>query len=371
MDLIAKYNEWIEQVENLFTNPQIPDTNFDIDTINQIIKLYYIHSKLDYETKRKNVNSFKLSYINQPTLDPDQKICLGFNWDLSSDSILEFCSNKQALIKFINKSNPKYFETVFGLIKSGKINFNLEDIKQLTNDFFSYVGLNLIHRTNRSGGEDYLEKSYVPISGLESFFVNILVGCQLDQITRSNIIKGLGWMGGSGDLEFAPSGRVKKFSGDLIPQISQYYSENFLSPFVSTRTNLGIVINNSSWDFYPYNKYIGFAKKISCSELRIEFPHMCWVWVEYVEIEYIGLKSKPKITAKPGYDYLLKPFRPVPTVETKSNPELSNDSIIKQICKIDFTPEEKSNPCVYIKISIPNYEHITNIKVFGQALILI
>lgn len=376
MDLIHKYNEWIEQVENFFINP--PSIDLDIDTIDKIVKLYYIHSQIDYGTKRKNVNNFKLKYLDLPTLDPDQKLCSMLQWDLLSDTISSNWLDKQTLIKFINKANPKYFETVFGLIKSEKISFNLDDVKLLVKDFFSYVGSHLINRPNKRTDTDFLQRSNVKVNSLESFFVNGIMGLDPSPDNSqiiSGLIKGLGWMGGTGDLEFAPSGRVKKFSGDLIHQIYPYYSENFLTPFVSARTNVGIVTNNTSCNFYPYVEYMNYAKKISCSELSIEFPHMCWVWPEYIEIEYIGSRSnldnnKPTITARPGYDYLLESFRSI-TSQLKSVSEPSYNSSLKQIYKIDFTQEEKSCPCVYIRINIPNYEKILGIKVFGQALVLI
>jgi hypothetical protein len=374
MDLINKYNSWIQEVENYFTNPINPSDT--IEGIDQVIRLYYIHSKLDYSVKRKRVDEFKIRYIGSDGLESDAKLHSMLKWELGLEkSNASFPISKSILIQFVNKLNPEYFIPVFGLIKNGTIKFNLNEIKQLSIEFFSHIGSNLIHRINKTNSDqDYLEKSNLEITPLESFFTNGLVSIPFDQPVRSNMIKGIGWMCGSSSLEYAPSGRVKKFTNelDLIKQITQFYSENLTSPFVSFRTNVGIIINNSSWEFYQLDKYIGFAKKISCSEFTVEFPYMCWVWPEYIQIEYtkgLGSSTEFKPIVKPGYDYLLKPFKSVPYKENL--PDDKSCSETKKVCKIEFTQEEKASPCAYIRIHVPNYEKIVGIQVFGQALSLI
>lgn len=367
MDLITDYNILLEKYDNFFTSPI--DTNLDLDTIDIISKNYLQLSKLDYLTKQKKVEKFKSDYLTSNTIDNDKKISAILQWNLTSKSNTDFPIDNKILIEFINKLNTQYFNTIFELIKLDKITFNYDEIKSLPIEFFKYIGSNLLHIIETS--DDF--ESNISMSSLEIFFVNVLMILDTSDLTNyklvTKMLKGLGWMTHK-SLNFFPSGKVKKFSGDLIQQISSYYSENLHFPLINNRINVGIVINNSTNQYYNFNEFFQFNDSIFCNEISIEFPYMSWIYPEYVEIEYKN-SSSLDVKILPGFEYMLRPFRNI-TNNTKTVDIVSKQTSSKTVQLYQQDPYTYiQNPCIYLKLHIKDYAHISNIKVYGRAISLI
>jgi hypothetical protein len=176
------------------------------------------------------------------------------------------------------------------------------------------------------------------------------------------MLVGIGWMCGF-DIEYNPSGRIQKFSGELLESIGKYYSENLISPFVFYRKNFTIGIDDNIYDMKQFIKssFFQFNK-----EFNVEFPHMCWLYIESVEIEYIiNFNSQdPTIKITPLFQYLLAPTK---DIKYEFNfDELGLPPTNKQTIQINST-----YPCAGINISSSAHISVLDIKIYGQALSLI
>ena len=201
------------------------------------------------------------------------------------------------------------------------------------------------------------------------FFVNIIMENEnIDIINKS--LEGL-VLHTNLKLNLFPSGRVQKFNGNLLPQIINYYNLNYISPLIKYRRSLGIIFENSSFNYYDYVSYLKANNGIiNADNISIEFPYLCYVYFEKLEIDFISkyyTTKEIKINTHSGYDYLLKPMRKIRKISNENT--IKNEDIITHT----LINSNKDDPCVYIKISLNNILSIDiyDIRIYGEAISLI
>lgn len=375
MDLIEKYDKVVKDINEIIMKDEIDAKIFEMSiiNINKIINIYTSVSNNRFEVQ-KDLNNFKLKFINNELLDDDKKINAILLWKMNN----YLPNNKEIVLKYINSSNPNYFNSLWTSIKSNNIKLNRNDIKQINNEFINYClnstnKYNILNKKNETDetneySDDY-EEDNIKVNPIEMFFVNIIMENEnIDIINKSleclvvhtNL-----------KLNLFPSGRVQKFNGNLLPQLINYYNLNYISPLIKYRRSLGIIFENSSFHYYDYVSYLEANNGIiNADNISIEFPYLCYVYFEKLEIDFIPkyyTTKEIKINAHSGYDYLLKPMRKIQ--------KISNENTIKNKDIITHTVINlnKDDPCVYIKISLNDIVgfDIYDIRIYGEAISLI
>jgi hypothetical protein len=227
MEIIESYKKIIFDLDKIFQNTEL-DTDIriiesDFTFIDELVRLYSSNTTHKYDTKIKNIDTFKSNYLLSDKISDENKFLAALTWANTNVTL-----NKNFIIEQISKSNKNY-PIVYNYISNGKINLTIGDIRKFPKEFIEFVLIQLqTHKTRKpfrqTNYENLDELENVHTSSLEILCVNLLmcVSCDYDNLLRCLVFNS------NPRTMYFPSGNIKKFSGNLIPQITKYYQEKKL-----------------------------------------------------------------------------------------------------------------------------------------------
>jgi hypothetical protein len=359
MNIINYYNELLEKTTKLITG-EIDETvlSQEFEEINNIINIYKNISTEKYNDKINKINDFINKYINHNNLSFDKKLEALFIWNQAIYN-RKIHLDKSLLFKYLN--DEKYYYKLFEFIKSNIITFDKEDIKDINIEFIHYIIKNNdIQEYNyiiNNNNEIYANNN-IKMTNVEKFLINSLMYYTDINITNELLL--LLIQHTDIKLSYFPSGNIKKFSGDLLSNVIEYYNNHSLSILIKYRRNVSILMDDKSYNYYYFDDCMK-NKNIFASDICIEFPYMCYGYISKIEIECE--KSTTNFYISNGYEYV---FLDCIVVEKpdKSNIEYNKTTLIKE-------NKDCNMPCSFIKIHFNKYTHIYNVKLYGEVISLI
>ena len=300
-----------------------------------------------------------------------------FKWAIKFYPGINVKMSKEILNTHI-KNNPQDYRNIYNFIMDGQLDYTIEDIKKIPQDFIDFMLKKFLNTTpskkNKNNSEsDSEEETNFALYEKEIFCINLLHGLELSEKQVLTVLKFL-TENSHPKLMYWPSGKVKKFEGNLLPKITEYYKTNPPSFLVKQRRNVGILIDNNSYNFYELDTYLdtnnGF---INAKEFCIEFPYMCYVYINTIDFTYEPDKfeSRPfKPNGYTGSEIIVNNFKSCG--EKNKEPNTNPDNYLPyQIIMSDNL--ETAEPCPYVRIHFNTIlpKTITNLKIYGQAICLV
>jgi 23S rRNA U2552 (ribose-2'-O)-methylase RlmE/FtsJ len=383
---LSKMKELVSNIESLQNkfNTLFVDNDFiknlSFEQIDEFITYKHLLTKtMTWQEKIDEKKKFKDHYINLLNTDEEKINAILFWKDSEWANKIELNNYIDYLITYITtKPSNAVYDIIWDFISSGKIVF--DDVSNIPLEFIKYnYNRNYYRNTQRiilskvDDEENDYDFNKVKMQFKERFWINILAS--RNDIDQNAIMICLS-MDVNQRLKYFPF-KVTKFEGELISQVTSYYNTVSISPIIKYRRNIGVILNNSPNEFYEYSKLIEHGP-FYCTSIYIEMPYMCYLYVDYVEIDIIDNNESKNISLSIGDDYIIKEFREVEKNQT------FDDYIIKEFRKVekdqtflnDFNTYKKEctdkQPGYYLCITnhIFKYTTFKNIRIYGKAISL-
>lgn len=360
------------------SNPLFQSVNFQL--VNKLFDIYLKISPHDYSKKNENIQRLKSNYLNSADVSNENKVQAVLKWALKYDSKANIKISKDILNNHIS-TNTKDHITIYNFIMNGKLDYTIADIKKMPYDFLEFIFTQFEFnktKTSKKSSDDSDSDSdneeglkNFEVKEKEIFCINLLCGLNLTEKQIHSVLKFL-TISVNPKLMYWPSGRVKKFEGNLLPKIIQYYKTNPPNFLVNHRRNVGIILENQTTQFYNLESYLESDNgKIYANNFTIEFPYMCYVYINSIDFTYNQNKFECKpFSAKAhlGSEIMVHRFKNL--INNQKN-EDTEDMLPYTIIMSENL--ETTKPCPYVSISFPGYiyKSISNLKIYGQAICLV
>ncbi len=372
--LVIQINELVELICNK-NNHLFQLVN--LEQINKFINIYFQVSSHDFSTKNENIKKIKLNYLNCDEVSNTNKVHAIVKWGKIDGSKASIKMSKDVLYNHM-LTNPEDFINIYNIIINRQIDFTIEDIKKIPYDFLEFMFKEFAKTKpstksdSNSDSDDEESSQNIMLNTKEIFCINLLCGLDLTEKQIYCVLKYLTTCTNP-KLMYWPSGKVKKFEGNLLPEIIKYYKTNPPNFLVNHRRNVGILLENQINHFYDLESYLESNNGIiDAREFTIEFPYMCYVYINSIDFTYESNKfDSKKFEAKSclGSEIFvrkLKNYDICKKQEKSTNDFLPYTIIISE--NLDTT-----KPCPYVCVKTNNFipKQITNLKIYGRAICLI
>lgn len=390
MEILNLYDKVQEELVS-YIECESPPSEVKELSIAQLNKLFFIYRNNNKERtyeRDERINKFKTLYLGIVDLPFDKKIDAILMWrrvDVTFDAVL----NKGILLEYINKDNV-YHESIYRMIEGKKLKFNREDVKKIDEPFIKFVmemvkGSRSERFKNIDNVVDDNEDDVVHCiksSNIEQLVINLIMENENADMTN-DLLKCLvsishprlnlfpcGTVTKFIDERVlkCPNGYVAQFKGELINDITEFYTNTQISPLVEFRRTICLVVDNCVYNHYDYNEYMNVNNRICTNTLCIEFPYMCYAYVSKIVItiaeDYVGGRVK-KFTCGYGTEYALVINTEVKTIETSQYDDT------RKVREIILKNDNPKNPCSFLDLYSSDVVTIFDIKVYGEAFTLI
>lgn len=325
--------------------------------------------KLQWNELVEEVKAIKRTYID--LLQTDQaRLDVMFYWkDCQFGDGFKLNDYKKEVIAYVQNESTHAYNILWGLVVKGDVTFDPKDIASLPLGFIKHcLGQRKYRHTqvSREGAhsagssDDEPVVNTVPMGKAERFWVSVLAW--RDDVDVDAALVSMA-METDPRMHYLPVG-VKRFDGELVSQVSGYYDGLCLSPVIKCRRTVGIIVNNTTNSFYNLNSRFANGN-VYASCLAVEFPYMCYVFVDRVELDVTENWDKTeskRMFASTGDTCVLQPF--VPVESTPSSPGFPVDCKTLE-CKLDG-----SMPAYYVSLSLglTHYNTCKDVRIYGHAV---
>ena len=165
---------------------------------------------------------------------------------------------------------------------------------------------------------------------------------------------------------------VKVFDGELTSQVQGYYDGLKLSPVIRYRTNIGVIVDNHTYQFYRLRD---LGPQYAMESLHVEFPYMCYVYVDRVEVDTdvttMALHDmttagggERRLLVSVGDEYLMAPFTKDNAAETKDRSSLRIEG-----CHTLVGRPKESKAGYYVNVFLGfKMTYVAGVMVYGRAV---
>jgi hypothetical protein len=345
--------------------------------LDEILSIEYSMHDYSWDEKRAYTQKIKDRYMNLLTDEAQVDAILHWKDHTGWATKIDIGVYKQRIIEHVNRVEPvshnrdPTYETAWSLIRDDNIVLTPKDICRLDTRFIKYA-MSKRRMTDfrksiapaSDNEEDACDRHKAYMTPVERFCVNFLMSvASVDDIDAA--LECLGHAAVQKKL-FLPQKLTVFEDGDILPHIIQHYNDTRLSPMIRCRRNVGIIMENMPHQFYDFQSYS--QAPFFASRFAIEFPYMCYVLVDRVEIDLIWspfLDSNEAINCcvDTGDEYIMRMFgTPDKALEV-------DEAQVKTVSKTCTTGAEK--PCHYLTVSFNKYRTVVAIRVYGKAISLI
>jgi hypothetical protein len=274
------------------------------------------------------------------------------------------------------------YDTVWDLLKKGKLAFGKNDVGGLPKGFIEYVckrkvvrkGSDVVRKKGVVEGSDSEEDEgegglkHINFGPVEKFLINLLM-FEYEDGSNIKIMKML-TEACDPRMNFLPQ-KVTRFNGELMSQIIPHYKANFISPVIDCRRGVGVILENQRRQFYEYEQFVKNNGRFLATQITVELPYMCYGYIKEVEIDLLdvhgcGGESLPKMYISTGTEYVVYPFQ-----ECKKWEKGHFDSCTT--LRQDVVEGEGGEmPCTYISIHFgftgTLFPSIQAVRLYGDAV---
>lgn len=360
--------------------------NMRCEDIETLIKYRRMYCELSWQEQVEEEQIMKKRYIDCEAVPIENKIAAVLKWSTEStytykaDNLLMY---KDKVIEYLMtlSDEEKVYSNVLRMISEGGLKFDIEDITRLPPKFFEFVlrkrcytschviKANAQKQSNADDECDDMCKN-IKMSNLERLFINII--CSDKEACGEAFF--IPYM-----VEADPRLRVmptrKTILGgstsELVDSVNQHYAGAVVSPVIQYRRELGVIIDNNPNQFYKWSDVFSDCgcKGVCTSSITIEFPYMCYAYVDKVEVdvdECYGQREKETyIMVLTGDEYIMRPFR-----ELRGKEPFKIATIKPKVITLKHDHIEKNDLCTHIMISfgLSQYQMVRNIRIYGKAV---
>jgi hypothetical protein len=333
-----------------------------------------------WDENRKKTQDFKQRYLNCEGVPMDRKLEAILTWG-DSELSKNMNSFKGEIIAHLN--NGLGFETVWDLLKKGKLIFGKEDAKELLSagqKFIEFINKRKMVRPCKKCDDDEEEDedntNHINMTPIEKFFINLLM-CderseshgvrEADAVHERSECKVMKLLTTVCDprLHFLPQ-KVTRFNGELVSQIIPHYKNNFISPIIDCRRSLGVILENQRSNFYEYEDFVENNGRFLATQITIELPYMCYGYIQEIELDLMDIHGggvKPKMFISTGSEYVVYPFQKCKKWEKGT---FDTCETLRQKCP------GGDMPCTYVSIhfgfTCTLFPSIKAIRLYGDAV---
>lgn len=350
--------------------------------LDQLLKIKSFLYETTWEEKQKEIKYIKEKYIDSIANDIDKFNAIMFwkNTDNWSNKIDINLYKKQAcsILNNIDDHNPdkrNTYNMIWQLIYDGILELSHLELKHLDLRFIQYaLGKTKHHnpfkiymtqdKNSENDDEYYIQDTKVYMNFAERFWVSVLAS-ERNDIDNVSILTCIGTYVDP-RMRYLPQS-VTYFEGNVLPQIIQYFKNKDISPLIQHRRNLGILIENSTSNFYDFEEHLENGSFIA-QNFTIEMPYMCYIFVDHVEIDvssYWSNEQKDKLHVCVGNEYIFSDFVELNKRDKEQKFEVPLKTLAAK-CS-DYKPG------YYLTVSLGflNVHTIHAIRVFGKAISLL
>ena len=369
----------------------IPDGELALLTFKDVVKLLKHFQDIailpwdDLQTIKKK---FIQRYINLDDVAIHEKIQCFFGLTKDVYTNIDLNDLKMQIICHVKDPSIGYtlYKPLMEMIVEGRICFYKDEMLLLPRAFYEeifgffkyrHVHCNFLKKNRNKQFDEFEEEAEssrkVTMSNMEMFFVNLAYIAPSLELDELSIMKCY-------SLECHPKYKafpmqITRFSGDLLPQIQSHYENkaHLISPIIEIRRNLGLLCQNTA----VFPKFYKFHEKMKnpfmTTDLYIEFPYMCYAFVERVEVDvekksYIRDDKDRKINyTSGGIEYVFSSF----CDPDAQSPDQSNTKQLTETLTLTHTHKKSKTPYTYFSIHLSQYDTVHAVRLYGGAVCFI
>lgn len=173
--------------------------------------------------------------------------------------------------------------------------------------------------------------------------------------------------------------RFTQIRGELLSQVHDHYAVSSISPLITYRRNIEVVLDNKR---YLHYKYCDCKKRMSSScggltlhTMSVEFPYMCYVYVDHIEVDYSSVNDISVSIVCNGSEYILSStcaLAPTTCPDANTRDDYCNiddDSILTKLVKNN----SKKEPAVYCVVTFGEMfdfrlAKVRDVRIYGTAI---
>jgi hypothetical protein len=328
----------------------------------------------DYSVRTDRESRFRALYLD--ALQDDDRVSAMFFWRTTSGSA-DLRKHRDSMIQLVNKRKiDAEFKMLWDLFTAGSVLLLRHHVASLCTEFLEYVAdrkscrelaqrqLEDIASADTPDDCDERIGSRSSIMRAEAFWVDVIASSPPPHIERLALAR----VATDSDpiLRLQPTTVTRFTEGDLLPQIAKHYESAALAPVIRYRRALGAIKGHQG--LYTLNSLLKEGGYVFCDSLAIEFPHLCYVYVQRVEIDVFqqSFDKEPVLDFRlsSGNDYIMRHFS-----EYKDTSRFTKSQEVTKTLSDENS--EADRPSSYISISTKGYINLAAVRVFGEALVLV